>query len=57
MYPDHAAELDRPLDPALAERWQKLAGDLGVDSSRLPKADGKITRGAWIRAAWAARPS
>ena len=52
-FPSHAAELDKPLDAALAERWQKLATGLGVDASHLPKADGKTTRGTWLRAAWA----
>jgi hypothetical protein len=56
-FPGHAAELDRPLDDSLAERWQKLAANLGVDATHLPKADGKTTRGDWIRAAWASRPS
>jgi hypothetical protein len=56
-FPGHAAELDKPLDAPLAARWEKLAGDLGVDATGLPKADGKTTRGAWLRAAWAARPS
>jgi hypothetical protein len=54
-FPNHAAELDRPLDAALASRWQKLAGELHVDATKLPTADGAITRGAWLRAAWQAR--
>lgn len=56
-FPGHAAELDKPLDPKLAERWEKLASALNIDVGGLPKADGKTTRGAWLRAAWAARPS
>src|SRR5204863_491684 len=56
-FPSHATELDKPLDAALAERWQKIAGNLGLDAAQLPKVDGKTTRGAWLRAAWAARPS
>jgi hypothetical protein len=56
-FPHHAAELDKPLDPDLATHWQKLVNDLGIDALALPKADGKITRGAWLRAAWAMRPS
>lgn len=56
-FPGHAAELDKPLDPTLAERWEKLASSLNIDVSGLPKANGKTTRGAWLRAAWAARPS
>ncbi|MEI9897511.1 MAG: hypothetical protein WDN28_27555 [Chthoniobacter sp.] len=56
-FPSHAAELDKPLDADLADRWQKLAADLGLDAALLPKADGKTTRRVWLRAAWAARPS
>jgi hypothetical protein len=56
-FPGHAAELDKPLDSALAARWEKIANDLYVDPSNLPKVDGKTTRGAWLRAAWAGRPS
>ncbi len=54
-FPNHAAELDRPLDAALSERWRMLAGTLGIDSSKLPAPDGKLSRGAWLRAAWMAR--
>ena len=53
----HAAELDKPLDPALATRWQTLAAKLTLDVAKLPKADGRITRGAWLRAAWAVAKS
>jgi hypothetical protein len=56
-FPGHAAELDKPLDAPLAERWEKLASSLNIDVSGLPKANGKTTRGAWLRAAWAARSS
>jgi hypothetical protein len=56
-FPGHAAELDKPLDPELATQWQKLANDLNIDVLALPKADGKTTRGAWLRAAWTQRPS
>jgi len=55
-FPGHAAELSKPLDSALAERWEKLASSLNIDVAMLPKADGKTTRGEWLRAAWAARP-
>jgi hypothetical protein len=55
-YPDHAAELDKPLDAATAERWEKLAKTLDLDAARLPKVNGKVTRGAWLRAAWKMRP-
>jgi hypothetical protein len=49
---NHAVELDRPLDAELAARWQGLARELGVNSATLPKADGRTTRGDWIRAAF-----
>jgi hypothetical protein len=51
---NHGAELDRVLDSALAERWGKLARDAGLSVDRAPKADGRVTRGDWIRAAFAA---
>lgn len=56
-FPSHAAELDKPLDAELQGKWQKLAGELGIDASaiKLP-AGAPATRGAWLRAAWAARP-
>ena len=52
-FPGHAAELDKPLDETVATRWLALAAKLPLDSTKLPKADGKLTRGAWLRAAWA----
>jgi hypothetical protein len=55
-FPGHAAELDKPLDKPLAGRWKKLAGELGIDTGKLPEANGKITRGDWVRAAFSARP-
>jgi hypothetical protein len=54
-YPNHAADLDRPLDAALSERWRLLAGTLGLDSAKLLAPGGKLSRGTWLRAAWAAR--
>jgi hypothetical protein len=51
-FPGHAAQLDKVLDGATAERWVKLASSLSVDTSKLPKPDGKTTRGAWVRQAW-----
>jgi hypothetical protein len=50
-FPYHAAELDKPLDDALAAQWEKLV----AQSAKLPKPDGKLTRGEWIRAAYSAR--
>lgn len=55
-FPGHAAELDKPLDAATAERWQKIAGTLGVDAAKLPPATARISRGDWLRKAWTARP-
>jgi hypothetical protein len=51
-FPGHAAELDKPLDETVATRWLALAAKLSLDSTKLPKADGRLTRGAWLRAAW-----
>lgn len=52
--PGHAAELGMILDAALAERWLKLAAESRLATDKLPKADGKTTRGDWVRAAWSA---
>ncbi|MBI5773508.1 MAG: FAD-dependent oxidoreductase [Verrucomicrobia bacterium] len=49
--PGHAADLATPLDATLVERWRKLAAELGLDAAKLPAADGKVTRGDFIRAA------
>jgi FAD dependent oxidoreductase len=54
-FPGHAAELDRVLDAALAEKWIALATKLGVKTDALPQADGKVTRGDWLRKAWRLR--
>lgn len=51
--PNHAAELDRPLDETLAEKWAKLASELQINTTALPKPP--ATRGAWIRAVATAR--
>ncbi len=49
--PGHEAELGKPLDATLAGRWLKLAGQHSLKTSRLPVADGRTTRGDFIRAA------
>jgi FAD dependent oxidoreductase len=54
-FPNHAAQLDLALDAKTAGRWMKVAGDLHLPIDRLPKPDGKLTRGDWLRAAWKAR--
>jgi hypothetical protein len=54
--PGHAAELDKPLDPALEARWHKLAGKSGLDFPPMERPPGgTITRGEWLRAAWGKR--
>jgi hypothetical protein len=52
---NHRADLEAPLDPGLASRWTALARDTGV-AGELPAADGALTRGAWIRRAFALAP-
>lgn len=54
-FPGHAAELDKPLEEAVAESWRKLATARGIAAEKLPNADGKVTRGEFIRAAYKAR--
>ena len=51
-YPHHAAELGKVLDAALAERWRQLARELKLPAEKLPVADGTLTRGDWVRAAF-----
>lgn len=50
-FPGHEAKLHQTLDPALAERWTRLAKDNDLPIDRLPRADGRTTRGDWVRAA------
>ncbi len=52
--PGHAAELDRVLEDDLAARWRQLAQQHQIDPDRLPTANGRTTRGAWIRAVYQA---
>ncbi len=49
----HDAELGQVLDAPLAARWVQLARDAGLAADRLPVADGRATRGDFIRAAFA----
>jgi hypothetical protein len=51
-FPSHAAELDKSLDAELAARWKKLATTLGLAPDKIPAANGKLTRGEWLRAVW-----
>ncbi len=50
-YPHHEAELSKVLDAELATRWLTLAKQHRLPLEKLPKADGQITRGDWIRKA------
>ncbi|QGJ71540.1 FAD dependent oxidoreductase [Planctomycetales bacterium 10988] len=52
-FPGHEAALDEPLDEAVAENWSRLFQKLGLPDQHLPLPDGGITRGDWIRAAYA----
>jgi hypothetical protein len=52
-YPHHEAELGRVLDGPLATRWVELARRSGLPVENLPAADGTLTRGQWIGAAFA----
>lgn len=56
-YPRHEVEMNRVLDPALGQRWNELAKSLGLDIAKLPAADGKVSRGDFLHAAWRARPT
>ena len=51
---NHTADLSRVLDPALSDRWTSLAREHQLNASTLPTADGRTTRGDWIRAAFRA---
>ncbi len=54
---NHSAELSRPLDVALAARWVDLAKENRLTTKDLPVADGRASRGDWIRAAFQATSS
>lgn len=49
---NHAADLAQALDAPLVARWEKLARSHALPTERLPRADGRTTRGDWIRAAF-----
>ena len=53
---NHDAKLATPLDAALAARWRALAAARKIPAARLPAADGRATRGDFIRAAFSALP-
>lgn len=50
-FPGHTADLNTPLDAALAARWLALAKEIGLRAKELPAADGNVTRGSFLRAA------
>lgn len=50
---NHEAKLSAPLDTTLAARWVGIARAAGITAA-LPSADGRATRGDFIRAAWRA---
>jgi hypothetical protein len=50
---NHTADLDRALEAELGRRWTELARGRGLDVSKLPAPGAGVTRGAWIRAAYA----
>lgn len=50
--PGHAAELARPLEASIAERWLTLARERQFPTDGLPAANGTTTRGDWIRTAY-----
>jgi hypothetical protein len=52
-YPHHEAQLGKVLDGPLATRWAELARSLKLPAENLPAANGNLTRGAWIRSAFA----
>jgi hypothetical protein len=54
---NHAADLGRPLDAALATRWTALASELGIAAEKLPSVGSRTTRGDFVRAAWRAASS
>lgn len=54
-FPGHAAALDEALPADVAERWTKLASEHSLDVESLPRANGKSTRGDFIRAAYRQR--
>jgi hypothetical protein len=49
-FPNHTADLDKPLDAALLARWTKLATDLGLKDLPAAEAAAQMTRGQWLEA-------
>ena len=53
---NHDVKPSAPLDAALAAKWLALATAQKIPTTRLPSADGRATRGDFIRAAFGAAP-
>ena len=53
-YPGHEAKLELPLDRQLADKWRTLASTRHLPTEALPGPRERVTRGDWIRAAYAA---
>ncbi len=53
-FPGHAVQVNKPLADELAAHWNQVALGLNLSTVKLPAADGRTTRGDWIRAAYAA---
>jgi hypothetical protein len=51
-FPDHAAELGRLLDAAIAERWSAIAVRLGLDVEDDLSKVVQMTRGDYLRRLW-----
>ncbi len=51
-FPGHAARTETVLDAGLAGRWALVAQASGIESGKLPRPDGSLTRGAWILSAY-----
>lgn len=49
-YPDHAADLDRPLDPATFHHWREVARRSRFTAAQIPPRTPELTRRQWLRA-------
>jgi len=47
-FPRHDANLDAPIDEAMARRWHELARQHGVETP-MPSVDGALTRGEFLQ--------
>ncbi len=51
-FPNHAAELDKPLDATTAKRWTEIADRLGLSSRANLLEPHSVTRGDFVRSLW-----